>query len=282
MAATESKEMIKMFISANKNGLREYFKSFTEAMHRRPCLVIMQVGDNKASESYIKGKVKDGEEMGVDMVVKRYADTIAAHALREEIYKCNDDPNVDAVMLQLPIPERMDVGVLMDRINVAKDVDGFNTRSMCYPCTPFGIMVFLNALGIEMEGKNAVVIGRSEIVGKPMADMLLSKNCTVTICHSKTPREELEKRVADADIIIVAAGKRNLITKDMKFKPSAVVMDVGINVDEDGHLHGDCEPDLPVRFQSPVPGGVGLLTRLALFFNLRTLIQNRRQKHVKK
>lgn len=282
MAATESKEMIKMFISANKNGLREYFKSFTEAMHRRPCLVIMQVGDNKASESYIKGKVKDGEEMGVDMVVKRYADTIAAHALREEIYKCNDDPNVDAVMLQLPIPERMDVGVLMDRINVAKDVDGFNTRSMCYPCTPFGIMAFLNALGIEMEGKNAVVIGRSEIVGKPMADMLLSKNCTVTICHSKTPREELEKRVADADILIVAAGKRNLITKDMKFKPSAVVMDVGINVDEGGHLHGDCEPDLPVRFQSPVPGGVGLLTRLALFFNLRTLIQNRRQKHVKK
>ena len=282
MAATESKEMIKMFIGANKNGLREYFKSFTEAMHRRPCLVIMQVGDNKASESYIKGKVKDGEEMGVDMVVKRYADTIAAHALREEIYKCNDDPNVDAVMLQLPIPERMDVGVLMDRINVAKDVDGFNTRSMCYPCTPLGIMAFLNALGIEMEGKNAVVIGRSEIVGKPMADMLLSKNCTVTICHSRTPKEELEKRVADADIIIVAAGKRNLITKDMKFKPSAVVMDVGINVDEDGHLHGDCEPDLPVRFQSPVPGGVGLLTRLALFFNLRTLIQNRRQKHVKK
>ena len=282
MATTEAKEMIKKFIGANKDGLREYFKSFTEAMHRRPCLVIMQVGDNKASESYIKGKVKDGEEMGVDMVGKRYADTIAAHALRQEIYKCNDDPNVDAVMLQLPIPERMDVGVMMDRINVAKDVDGFNTRSMCYPCTPLGIMAFLNALGIEMEGKNAVVIGRSEIVGKPMADMLLSKNCTVTICHSKTPKEELEKRVADADILVVAVGKRNLITKDMKFKPSAVVMDVGINVDEDGHLHGDCEPDLPVLFQSPVPGGVGLLTRLALFFNLQTLIQNRRHKHVKK
>ena len=282
MATTEAKEMIKKFIGANKDGLREYFKSFTEAMHRRPCLVILQVGDNKASESYIKGKVKDGEEMGVDMVVKRYADTIAAHALRQEIYKCNDDPNVDAVMLQLPIPERMDVGVLMDRINVAKDVDGFNTRSMCYPCTPLGIISFLNALGIEMEGKNAVVIGRSEIVGKPMADMLLSKNCTVTICHSKTPREELERRVADADILVVAAGKRNLITKDMKFKPSAVVMDVGINVDEDGHLHGDCEPDLPVLFQSPVPGGVGLLTRLALFFNLQMLIQNRGHKHAKK
>lgn len=282
MATTEAKEMIKKFIAANKDGLREYFKSFTEAMHRRPCLVILQVGDNKASESYIKGKVKDGEEMGVDMVVRRFPDTIAAHDLREEIYKCNNDQNVDAVMLQLPIPERMDVGILMDRINVAKDVDGFNTRSMCYPCTPLGIMAFLNALGIEMEGKNAVVIGRSEIVGKPMADMLLSKNCTVTICHSKTPKEELEKRVADADILVVAAGKRNLITKDMKFKPSAVVMDVGINVDEDGHLHGDCEPDLPVLFQSPVPGGVGLLTRLALFFNLQTLIQNRRKKHVKK
>ena len=115
-----------------------------------------------------------------------------------------------------------------------------------------------------------------------MADMLLSKNCTVTICHSKTPREELEARVAEADILVVAAGKRNLITKDMKFKPSAVVMDVGINVDEDGYLHGDCEPDLPVLFQSPVPGGVGLLTRLALFFNLQTLIQNRRTKRVKK
>lgn len=282
MATTESKEMIKKFVSANKDGLKEYFNSFTEAMHRRPCLVILQVGDNKASESYIKGKVKDGEEMGVDMVVRRFPDTITFHALREEIFKCNDDPDVDGTMLQLPIPKRMDAGVLMDRINVAKDVDGFNTRSICYPCTPLGIVAFLNALGIEMEGKNAVVVGRSEIVGKPMADMLLSKNCTVTICHSKTPREELEKRIADADILVVATGKRGLITRDMKFKPSAIVMDVGINVDEDGHLHGDCEPDLPVLFQSPVPGGVGLLTRLALFFNLQTLIQNRSKKHAKK
>lgn len=281
MATTESKEMIKSFISANKQGLKEYFKSFTEAMHRRPCLVIIQVGDNKASESYIRGKVKDGEEMGVDMVVKRYPDTIGAHNLREVIYGCNGDPSVDGIMVQLPLPERIDVGIIMDRIHVAKDVDGFNSRSNCSPCTPLGIISFLNALNIKMEGKNAVVIGRSEIVGKPMADMLLAKNCSVAICHSRTPKEELDKYVANADIIVVAAGKRNLLTKNMTFKPSAVVMDVGINVDEEGHLHGDCEPDLPVLFQSPVPGGVGLLTRLALFFNLQTLINLRGKKNAK-
>lgn len=271
--------MIKKFISANKEGLKEYFGSFTEAMRRRPCVVILQVGENKASESYIKGKVRDGEEMGVEMITRRFPDTIAAHDLRLEIYKCNDDPNVDAVMLQLPVPERLDVGVLMDRIHVAKDVDGFNSRSKCYPCTPLGVISFINALGIDTTGKNAVVIGRSDIVGKPMADMLLAKDCSVTICHSKTPKEELNKYIANADILVVAAGKRNLITKDMAFKPSAIVMDVGINVDEEGHLHGDCEPDLPVLFQSPVPGGVGLLTRLALFFNLQTLIQSRGKKN---
>ena len=271
--------MIKKFISANKEGLKGYFGSFTEAMRRRPCIVILQVGENKASESYIKGKVRDGEEMGVEMITRRFPDTIAAHDLRLEIYKCNDDPNVDAVMLQLPVPERLDVGVLMDRIHVAKDVDGFNSRSKCYPCTPLGVISFINALGIDTTGKNAVVIGRSDIVGKPMADMLLAKDCSVTICHSKTPKEELNKYIANADILVVAAGKRNLITKDMAFKPSAIVMDVGINVDEEGHLHGDCEPDLPVLFQSPVPGGVGLLTRLALFFNLQTLIQSRGKKN---
>mgnify|MGYP002524741317 FL=1 len=279
MATTEAKEMIKKFISANKEGLKEYFGSFTEAMLRRPCIVILQGGENKASESYIKGKVRDGEEMGVEMITRRFPDTIAAHDLRLEIYKCNDDSNVDAVMLQLPVPERLDVGVLMDRIHVAKDVDGFNSRSKCYPCTPLGIISFINALGIDTTGKNAVVIGRSDIVGKPMADMLLAKDCSVTICHSKTPKEELNKYIANADILVVAAGKRNLITKDMTFKPSAIVMDVGINVDEEGHLHGDCEPDLPVLFQSPVPGGVGLLTRLALFFNLQTLIQSRGKKN---
>ena len=279
MATTEAKEMIKKFISANKEGLKGYFGSFTEAMRRRPCVVILQVGENKASESYIKGKVRDGEEMGVEMITRRFPDTIAAHDLRLEIYKCNDDPNVDAVMLQLPVPERLDVGVLMDRIHVAKDVDGFNSRSKCYPCTPLGVISFINALGIDTTGKNAVVIGRSDIVGKPMADMLLAKDCSVTICHSKTPKEELNKYIANADILVVAAGKRNLITKDMAFKPSAIVMDVGINVDEEGHLHGDCEPDLPVLFQSPVPGGVGLLTRLALFFNLQTLIQSRGKKN---
>lgn len=282
MATTDSKEMVDKFVDANKSALREYFKSFTEAMRRRPCIVVMQIGDDKTTASRIKDEVKDGGEMGVDVVAKRYADTILSHDVRAEIFKCNDDPNVDAIMLQLPLPERLDVGILMDKINVAKDISGFNTRSMCYPCAPLGILSFLNALGIEMEGKNAVVVGRSETVGKPIADMLLSKDCTVTICHSKTPKEELEARVAGADILVVAAGKKNLITKDMKFKPSAVVMDVGINVDEDGSVHGDCEPGLPVLFQSTVPGGVELLTRLALFFNLQTLIQSRGHRNVKK
>ena len=128
---------------------------------------------------------------------------------------------------------------------------------------------------VEFSGKNAVVIGRSEIVGKPMAKMLLDKNCTVTVCHSKTPKEELKRYVENADIIVVAAGKRGILNNEFKFKKDCVIMDVGINVDEDNHLHGDCEGELPVKFQSPVPGGVGLLTRLALFFNLKKLIEDK-------
>lgn len=275
MAATESREMIKTFVEANKRSLKEYFRSFTEAMRRRPCIAVIQIGENKSSEPYIKWKVKDGEEMGVDVVVKRYPGKLPSHALREVIYECNDDPSVDGVMTQLPLPDRFDAGIIMDRIHVSKDIGGLNTRTCCYPCAPLGVVSFLNALGIGMEGKNAVVIGRSETVGKPMADMLLLKDCSVTICHSKTPKEDLGRYVANADIIVTAAGERNLLTKDMVFKPSAVVMDAGANADEEGNLSGDCEPGLPVLFQSPVPGGVDLLTRLALFFNLRTLIDRK-------
>ena len=153
-------------------------------------------------------------------------------------------------------------------IDPKKDLDGFNVLSKFKSATPNGILTFLEDNRYEFEGKNALVIGRSNIVGKPMAKLLLDKNMTVTIAHSKTPNSELRNFVKNADLIIVAVGKANFIDCSYEFKKSAFLFDVGINRDKDNKLTGDCEKDLPVSFQSPVPGGVGLLTRLALLLNL--------------
>jgi methylenetetrahydrofolate dehydrogenase (NADP+)/methenyltetrahydrofolate cyclohydrolase len=153
-------------------------------------------------------------------------------------------------------------------INPAKDIDGFHPESKTVAATPLGVYTYLKDMNYEFSGKNAVIIGRSHIVGRPMHKLLLDANMNVTILHTKTSEEDKRFYLEHADLIVVAAGKAGVLNKAYKLKESAVVMDVGINFDENGKLIGDCEKDLPVAFQSPVPGGCGLLTRLAVIENL--------------
>ena len=152
-------------------------------------------------------------------------------------------------------------------VSPSKDVDGFHPLSELNPCTPQGIIDYLHAVGVNMQGLNALVIGRSNIVGKPMAKLLLKENCNVTTVHSKTSKEDMAFYIAHADIIVIAIGRQFFLDNKYTYKPSAIIVDVGISRDETG-LHGDAVPNLPVELQTPVPGGVGLLTRLSLIENL--------------
>ena len=250
---------IKEFIEKEKIELKDYFSKHEGSLD------IFQVGDNPASNSYIKGKLKDAEELGVKATLYKLSEDATLDELK---LKVKESKGVGKI-IQLPLPHNTQKDV-EGFINPNNDVDGFDKDTFCTPCTPLGIIKYLEASDYKFQGKTALVIGRSEIVGKPMSKLLLDRNCTVIQAHSKTTN--LRELVSVADLIVVATGKINTLTCDMIYKPNCYVIDVGINRDENGKLIGDCERDLPVEFQSPVPGGVGLLTRLAIFYNLKTLI----------
>lgn len=268
-----SKEEIKQYVQEQKSRNKDFFTQWFYDHGRRPVLDIIQVGHNPASDAYIKGKKKDGEEMGVNVRVLGFEETATTQEVLNLIHLLNDDASVQGIIVQLPLPEHMDSALITAAVSPLKDVDGFTAASICTPCTPAGILQWLDEKGFPFWGANALVIGRSEIVGKPMARLLLKNNCTVTVAHSYTPRTMLRQYIAMADLIVCAVGKPHFIDSTFEFQPKTWIVDVGINR-VDGHLCGDCDPDLPVAVQTPVPGGVGLLTRLALYENLRALMEH--------
>jgi len=241
-----------------------------------PTLAIVLVGDDPASQVYVKHKVNDSSETGLTANLERYPATMSEAELLARIHALNEDPKVHGVLVQLPLPPQMDSHRVIEAISPAKDVDGFHVASAgalmvgqpgFWPCTPHGCMKMLESIGYDLRGKHAVVIGRSNIVGKPMAMMLLAKNATVTICHSAT--KDLGAITRQADVVVAAVGKRNILTADM-VKPGAVIIDVGMNRKEDGKLAGDVDFDGVKEVASwitPVPGGVGPMTRAMLLAN---------------
>jgi methylenetetrahydrofolate dehydrogenase (NADP+)/methenyltetrahydrofolate cyclohydrolase len=251
----------------------------TEALKARgvqPHLSIILVGEDPASQVYTKHKVNDSTETGLSATLERYPATMPEAELLARIRALNDDPRVHGILVQLPLPKHMDAQKVIEAISPAKDVDGFHVASAgalmvgrpgFWPCTPFGCMKMLDAIGYDLKGRNAVVIGRSNIVGKPMAMMLLARDATVTICHSRT--RDLKAHTLMADVVVAAVGKRNVLTRDM-VKPGAVVIDVGMNRNDAGKLCGDVDFD-GVRevagWITPVPGGVGPMTRAMLLVN---------------
>lgn len=255
---------IKEYVNAHKKELAERLLS----LKKTPTLSIISVGDDPASASYIRGKMKDSGEVGFKTLLTHLPAETSEGELLSLLKKQNEDPSINGILVQLPVPHQISPTHINLTIDPSKDVDGFTPASKFTPCTPKGIADYLFHEGFSFSGKNAVILGRSQIVGKPMAKLLLSLNCNVTVLHSKTSDEDRRFYLFHADLIVVAIGKIGYLDKSYVFKESAVVVDVGINRGEDGHLYGDCAPYLPVKFQTPVPGGVGLLTRLALLDNL--------------
>ena len=236
-------------------------------------LAVVQVGDNPASTKYVRNKKKDCEEVGVEFKLLHFPEDVEEGEFLYAIDELNHDDSIAGFIVQLPLPKHIDEEKVKLAISPDKDADGFHPLSITDPATPRGIVDYLTDQGFEFKGKNAIVIGRSDIVGKPLARMLLKKDMNVTVLHSKTKEEDKWAFVKQADLIVAATGHTHLLTDKYEYKPSAVVVDVGINFDENGKMRGDCDPGLPVAFQSPVPGGVGLLTRLALLNNLAMLLK---------
>ena len=241
-----------------------------------PGLAVVLVGDNPASQVYVRNKVKACEDSGLHSVLERYPATLAETELLGRIDALNRDPAIHGILVQLPLPAHIDAHKVIEAISPEKDVDGFHVASAgalmvgqpgFWPCTPYGCMKMLESIGYDLRGKHAVVIGRSNIVGKPMALMLLQKNATVTVCHSAT--KDLKALTLQADVVVAAVGKSNVVTADM-VKPGAVVIDVGMNRNDEGKLCGDVDFE-GVRevagYITPVPGGVGPMTITMLLVN---------------
>ena len=241
-----------------------------------PGLAVILVGDNPASQVYVRNKVKACADCGLHSVLEQYQASLSERELLDRVAALNQDPAIHGILVQLPLPAHIDAQRVIEAISPDKDVDGFHVASAgalmvgqpgFWPCTPYGCMKMLESIHYELRGKHAVVIGRSNIVGKPMAMMLLHKHATVTICHSATP--DLQAFTRQADVIVAAVGKRNILRADM-VKPGAVVIDVGMNRNDEGKLCGDVDFE-GVRqvagWITPVPGGVGPMTITMLLVN---------------
>jgi methylenetetrahydrofolate dehydrogenase (NADP+)/methenyltetrahydrofolate cyclohydrolase len=245
----------------------------------RPGLAVILVGDDPASAVYVRNKVKACEEAGFHSVLERYDATMGQEALLARIAALNADPAIHGILVQMPLPKHLDPQAVIEAIAPAKDVDGFSIASAgelmtglpgLRPATPFGCMKLIESTGVPIRGKHAVVIGRSNTVGKPMALLLLQAHATVTVCHSATP--DLAAHTRLADIVVAAVGRRGTVTAGM-VKPGAIVIDVGINRNDDGKLCGDVEFEGvrqalgPQGWITPVPGGVGPMTIAMLLMN---------------
>ena len=261
--------------------LKREIETFTQ----KPSLVVILVGENPASKIYVNNKKKTAQNLGINSEVINYPSNVTEQELLNKIDELNNDKNVTAILVQLPLPEHISKENVINAISPSKDVDGFTpynfgklfsgSEPIVYPCTPKGILLLLDEYQIELEGKHAVIVGRSNIVGRPLSQMLLNRNATVTVCHSRT--KNLADIIKTADIVVSAAGK-NVIKGEM-LKSGCVVVDVGIFKDENGKTRGDVDFETSTKvasYISPVPGGVGPMTITSLMLNtVELFIKNR-------
>ena len=269
-----------------KQEVLDELRNEVSELKDKPNFVVIQVGDNEASNVYIKQKAKMAEYIGYGYLHKRFAEDITEAALLKEIDKLNKDKNVHVVLVQMPLPSHIDTNVIQNAVVPEKDVDGlsdlnagrlFHGKDALYSCTPFGVMEILKRYNIDVVGKHAVIVGRSNLVGKPMSTMLTNEGATVTLCHSKT--KDLAKYTKKADILVVTVGKPKLITRDMVRK-GTVVIDVGITRLESG-LCGDVDYENvkdKCAYITPVPGGVGPMTVAMLGANVLKAYKMQRNK----
>ncbi len=255
-----------------------------EAAGHKPGLAVVLVGENPASQVYVRNKIRACERAGVTSIEHRLPESTTEAELLALIHDLNQDPMVDGILVQLPLPAHLSADLVIDAISPEKDVDGFHVQSAgslltgrpgFLPCTPYGVMKLLEEAGCDPNGKHAVVVGRSNIVGKPQALLLLEKNATVTVAHSRTP--DLGAVTRQADIIVMAVGRAKMLKGDM-VKPGAVIIDVGMNRDENGKLCGDVDTADVMEVAgavTPVPGGVGPMTIAMLITNTVEAVERR-------
>lgn len=260
-------------------------KQKIDSMDSKPTLVVILVGENPASKIYVNNKKKTAEQLGINSQVINYPANISEQELLLKIEELNNDNSISAILVQLPLPDHISKENVINAIAPKKDVDGFTPSNFgklfsgevptVYPCTPKGILLLLDEYNIELKGKHVVIVGRSNIVGRPLSQMLLNRNATVTVCHSYT--ENLEQITKTADILVSAVGK-NIIEGKM-LKTGCVVVDVGIFKDENGKTRGDIDFESVSQiasYVSPVPGGVGPMTITSLMLNTVELFENQR------
>ena len=251
-------------------------KTKVQTLNVKPHLVVILVGEDPASKIYVKNKQKAAEKAGIKSTVINFSENVAEQDLLNKVEELNNNTDVTGILVQLPLPNHIDKNKVVMAISPKKDVDGFTPENVgklaigiepyFYPATPQGILMLLDEYNIQLEGADAIVIGRSNIVGRPMSQMLLKRNATVTSCHSYT--KDLDDKIKTADIVISAVGKK--IVRCKMVKKNSVVVDVGIFKDSNGQLTGDVDFDIvseSVGFISPVPGGVGPMTIASLMYN---------------
>jgi methylenetetrahydrofolate dehydrogenase (NADP+)/methenyltetrahydrofolate cyclohydrolase len=260
--------------------IRQEIKSTVSEMvavgRRRPGLAVVLVGEDPASQVYVRNKERSCEEVGFLSELHRLPEDISERALLKLIDDLNERDEIDGILVQLPLPDQIDEEGVIERILPTKDVDGFHPYNVgrltlkmpiMRPCTPKGVMTMLERTGQKLEGLDAVIIGQSNIVGRPMAMELLAARCTITVCHSRT--KELQKKISEADIVVAAVGRPEFVQGDW-IKPGAIVIDVGINRKDDGSLCGDVDFETAKEkagWITPVPGGVGPMTIATLLEN---------------
>ncbi len=263
--------------------IKEELASKVKTCMIKPSLAVIQIGEDPASNAYIKGKAKAANEIGMNFRLFQYAFDTSEREIVNKIVELNNDEYIDGIIVQLPLPSGMSTKKIINAIEVSKDVDGltdksiarfYNNRKCFVPCTPQAVIELLKRKEIEVAGKHVVVVGRSNLVGKPLVQLFLKKDATVTVCHSKT--ENLKELTKLADILIVAVGKKHLITADM-VKEGVIIVDVGITR-EDGKLYGDVDFDKVEKkasYITPVPGGVGPMTVTMLLKNVIECYNNK-------
>lgn len=259
-----------------KDEVRSEVAELEKKYGRKPCLCVIIVGENPASQVYVRNKVKAAAYTGMESLLIELPASVSEEELLQKISELNSDDSVDGILVQLPLPKHIDEEKVIDAIAPEKDVDGFHPSNVAglwlgkdciVPCTPAGVMRLLDSTGIDLCGKTAVVVGRSNIVGKPVAKLLLDRNATVVIAHSRTA--DLGAVTRQADVLVVAVGRAGLISGDM-VKPGAVIIDVGMNRNADGKLCGDVDfasCSEKASWITPVPGGVGPMTIAMLMKN---------------
>lgn len=271
---------IKEYVANKKEELRAYINSLTKKL----TIAVVQVGDDPASCSYIKGKLKDCAEVGIECKHLHFPDTISEHTLLDVVDLLNSTDQIDGFIVQLPLPKHISEAKVIEAIDPKKDIDGFTKKSYVSPATPQGVLTYLEDNNFKFVDCNAVIIGRSNIVGRPMAKLLLNKSCNVSVIHSKTSTENKQALLKNANLVVVATGHRDTVTNEdfvinktvytendggLGFNTTynmPFIVDVGMNKNDEGKLCGDCE-SITCTEKTPVPGGVGLLTRLALLLN---------------